>query len=126
MGTASLRDEVVNFRASAIERDLHAEGMKVGDPEPERLGESMPARAEAWDAVRRRHALRAPGLADFVGESFHYADFCMAYGADRPLPPALVSTIKLRRAGFGEVMDTERMFRKWFARFQEEKLLPPR
>jgi hypothetical protein len=69
--------------------------------------------------------LRSPGLAEFVGESFHYADFCMAHGASAPLPPALVSTIKLRRAGFVEVIDTEVMFRKWFATFQEMNLLPP-
>ena len=27
-------------------------GMEVGEPAPERLGESMPARAAEWDAVR--------------------------------------------------------------------------
>ncbi|NOT56148.1 MAG: NAD-dependent epimerase, partial [Deltaproteobacteria bacterium] len=41
-------------------------------------------------------------------------------------PPAmLVSTIKARQAGFHECMDTEDMFRKWFKRFQELRLLPP-
>ncbi len=101
-------------------------GMEVGDPEPERLGESMPARAAEWDVVREKHGLMSPGIAEFVGESFHYADFCMAYGATGGLPPALVSTIKLRQAGFAESMDTEAMLRKWFRLFQEKRLLPPR
>jgi len=101
-------------------------GMEVGAPEPERLGESMPARAAEWDGVREKHRLSSPGLGDFVGESFHYADFCMAYGAEGGLPPALVSTIKLRQTGFGESMDTEVMFRKWFELFQRKRLLPPR
>ncbi len=37
----------------------------------------------------------------------------------------LVSTIKVRKAGFQECMDTEDMFRKWIAYFQKERLLPP-
>jgi nucleoside-diphosphate-sugar epimerase len=101
-------------------------GMEPGPARPERLGETMPGRAAEWDAVRARHGLRSPGLEAFVGESFHYADFCMATGAPGPLPPALVSTVKLRRAGFTEVIDTEEMFRKWIARLQDERLLPPR
>jgi nucleoside-diphosphate-sugar epimerase len=101
-------------------------GMEPGGDEPERLGESMPARSSEWDAIRERYGLRSPGTGEFVGESFHYADFCMAFGADGSMPAALVSTIKLRQAGFTEVMDTELMFRKWFALFQKLKLLPPR
>ena len=98
--------------------------MEVGEPEPERLGESMPARAAEWDAVRESYGLVSPGLTEFVGESFHYADFCMAYGAAGGLPPVLVSTLKLRQAGFAESMDTEAMFRKWFELFQAKRLLP--
>lgn len=98
--------------------------MEVGAPAPQRLGESMPARAAEWDAVRARHGLAAPGLLEFVGESFHYADFVMAHGARGGAPPALVSTVKLRQAGFHEVMDTEAMFRKWFGRLRELRLLP--
>ena len=99
-------------------------GMAPGESEPERLGETMPARAAEWDALRKKYDLISPGLHDFVGESFHYADFVMAHGAERGLPPALVSTIKIRQAGFHEVMDTESMFRKWFALLQDEQMLP--
>jgi nucleoside-diphosphate-sugar epimerase len=99
-------------------------GMMTGEREPQRLGETMPARAAEWDAVREKYGLMSPGLHEFVGESFHYADFVMANGAEGGGPPALVSTIKLRQAGFHEVMDTEQMFRKWFAILQDAKLLP--
>ena len=101
-------------------------GMAPGSDEPLRLGAALPARAPEWEAIRERHGLRAPGIEEFVGESFHYADFCMAHGATTAIPPALVSDVKLRQAGFSEVMDSEVMFRKWFALFQELKLLPPR
>ena len=46
------------------------------------------------------------------------------YGADTARLPALVSTIKLRRAGFTDCLDTEEMFRKWFAHFHDCGLLP--
>ncbi|MEQ8268182.1 MAG: SDR family oxidoreductase [Parvibaculum sp.] len=101
-------------------------GMEPGRDEPQALGRTMPARAADWDRVRRKYDLVSPDIASFVGESFHYADFTMAYGAERQTPAAIVSTIKLRKAGFGEVMDTEDMFRKWFRLFQEKRLLPPR
>lgn len=101
-------------------------GMEVGGDAPERLGDTMPARASHWDALRKQHSLVSPELQSFVGESFHYADFVLAHGATGGLPPALVSTIKLRQAGFHEVIDTETMFREWFRHFQHAKLLPPR
>lgn len=101
-------------------------GMEPGAPEPLRLGEAMPAYAKEWDALRKQHGLVAPALADFVGESFHYADFVMAHGADGPIPPALVSSVRLRAAGFHEVMDSEAMFRRGFEALQQARLLPPR
>ncbi|MAA75947.1 MAG: nucleoside-diphosphate sugar epimerase [Salinisphaeraceae bacterium] len=99
--------------------------MEAGPAEPRSLGETMPAEANVWDGIRQAQGLVAPGLVEYIGESFHYADFCMAYGAEpNTVPPALVSTIKLRQAGFTEVMDTEAMFDKWFRVFEAEKLLP--
>jgi nucleoside-diphosphate-sugar epimerase len=101
-------------------------GMKPGEAAPMSLGSEMPKRSKAWDAIRAKYNLAAPDMASFVGESFHYADFTMAYGAERDVPAAIVSTIALRRAGFHEVIDTEDMFRKYFRLFQEKRLLPPR
>lgn len=50
----------------------------------------------------------------------------MAYGAEKfDVQPAIVSTVKLRQAGFTEMIDTEDMFRKWFRVFEEQRLLPP-
>ncbi len=99
-------------------------GMEPGPAEPCSLAAMLPARAADWDRIRARHDLAAPPLDAFLGESHHYADFCMASGAQEPPPPALVSTVKLRRAGFHEVIDSEDMLRKWFHRFQDRRLLP--
>ncbi len=47
-------------------RLAEALGMEVGEPEPVRLAETMPARADEWAGVVRRHGLRAPGLVEWI------------------------------------------------------------
>jgi nucleoside-diphosphate-sugar epimerase len=101
-------------------------GMEVGDDKPMSLAEEMPKRQDAWEEIVRRFDLRAPvNLKEFVGQSFIYTDYCLGVGSEEQLPPVLVSTIKIRQAGFQDCMDTEDMFRKWIAHFQQERLLPP-
>ena len=56
--------------------------------------------------------------------SHHYTDFCFAYGARRDPPPAIVSTIKLRQAGFADCIETEDMFRHWFRTLAGKRILP--
>jgi nucleoside-diphosphate-sugar epimerase len=100
-------------------------GMAVGEPEARALAVEMPTRAEEWAGVVDRHGLRAPrDLHAFVGGSWVYADILFgAPGRVRPVP-ALLSTVKLRQAGFGDCVDTEDMFRDWLARLQDRRLLP--
>jgi nucleoside-diphosphate-sugar epimerase len=103
-----------------------AVGMEVGDAEPALLAETMPPREAEWAAIVRKYGLRAPpGFREFVGQGFTYADFQFATGKPGPLPPSLVSTIKIRQAGFHDCIDTEDMLRKWFRRYQELGWLPP-
>lgn len=102
-------------------------GMEVGEPRPLRLAEAMPSRAAEWAAVVDRHALRAPRALDaFVGDAWSYADLLLGQEGEPPRLPALLSTVKIRQAGFDACIDTEEMFRRWLARFQERRLLPPR
>ncbi len=61
----------------------------------------------------------------FVGASWQYADVLFGALGGRPLP-ALLSTVKIRRAGFGDCIDTEDMFQEWFAILQHNGLLPAR
>jgi nucleoside-diphosphate-sugar epimerase len=100
-------------------------GMDVGEPVPQRLAEVMPPRAPEWANVVDRYRLRAPrDMGAFVGSSWQYADILFGASGTRPLP-ALLSTVKIRQAGFAECIDTEDMFREWFAAFQQRQLLPP-
>jgi nucleoside-diphosphate-sugar epimerase len=97
-------------------------GMEVGDDRPLSLARDLPA-AE-WDRIRRKYNLSAPDLRAFTGKSLEYVDLLMA--GDRIRMPAIVSTVKLRRAGFGEMLDSEQMLRNAIAAMQSRKLLPPR
>jgi hypothetical protein len=101
-------------------------GVELGPDRPVRLVEFLPAKAAVWDRIIAKHGLRNVPMAELVGESHHYADFCFAYGATAPPPPAFVSTVKVKRAGFVEVYDTEETFRYWLAKLIERKILPPR
>lgn len=100
-------------------------GMNVGETKPLALTEEMPKRSADWDRIVAKYDLAANSMEQLVGESFHYADFTMAQGRERPGPPIILSTIKARSLGFDDCMDTEEMFRYWFKRLQDLKILPP-
>jgi nucleoside-diphosphate-sugar epimerase len=99
-------------------------GVKPGPGNPLALADFLPKKTDVWARVVSKHNLRPLAMADILGESHHYADFCFAYGARGDPPPAIVSTIKLRQAGFADCIDTEDMFRHWFRTLMEKRILP--
>lgn len=99
-------------------------GVEVGADQPRRLATWLPQHAPLWDRIVERHGLRAPGLPALLGESHHYTDRCFAYGEDGPAPLKLLSTIKLRQAGFSDCLDTEASFRYWLRLLVSRKVLP--
>lgn len=100
-------------------------GVERGPDAPLSLAEFLPSKASVWDAIVKKHGLRPLSLAEILGESHHYADFCLAYGATQAPPPAFVSTVKIKQAGFTETYDTELSFRHWLKVLIERKILPP-
>lgn len=96
-------------------------GMETGEDRPLSLARDLPA-AE-WDAIRSKYNLTAPDLKAFTGKSLEYVDLLMA--GDRVRMPAIVSTVKLRQAGFSEMLDSEQMLRGAIAAMQSRRLLPP-
>jgi len=100
-------------------------GVAPGPDERRPLAQFLPAHADAWARVAERHRLRVASMAELLGQSHHYADFCFGHRAREAPPPVIVSTIKLREAGFGECIDTERMFREGFERLRQNRILPP-
>jgi len=100
-------------------------GMQQGADAPLKLAEWLPQKADVWDAIVQRFDLRRVSLAELLGQSHIYADFVMATGAAREPRPVLVSTIKLRQAGFGDCIDTEQMFRELITALIAKRLAPP-
>jgi hypothetical protein len=100
-------------------------GMEVGEPRPLRLAEFMPPKAPVWDEIVATHGLRAPSLMELVGDSFIYLDLHLGLGREHPAPPSLLSTIKLRQAGFEGCIDSEDMLVEWIEWMQRERLIPP-
>ena len=100
-------------------------GMEPGEDRPMSLAEEMPRRHGEWEAIVDRYGLRAPrSLDDFVGQSFVYADLLLGLGRTVVPLPQLVSTIKIRQAGFTECVDSEDDLASWFERLQARRLLP--
>lgn len=99
-------------------------GVELGPDEPLRLSEYLATRGEAWGALVRRDGLQPLGLAQFLGESHHYADVLLRKDAQAIGRPTLLSTVKLRQAGFGACRDSEDSVRGWIGELQARRLLP--
>ncbi len=95
--------------------------MEVGRPHPMPLSRIMPGRAAAWQAIVARHGLRPLSLDRLVGASWQFADFAFSRTHSTA---SLLSTIKIRQAGFGECIDTEASLAWWLADLQERRVLP--
>jgi nucleoside-diphosphate-sugar epimerase len=100
-------------------------GVEAAPDAPRQIARWLPEHAPVWDRAVARHGLRDIALPQLLGESHHYADFCFGFHAREAPPPVIVSTIRLREAGFGDCIDTERMFREWFGVLQSKRILPP-
>jgi nucleoside-diphosphate-sugar epimerase len=99
-------------------------GMETGEDRPFPFVEQLPQCSAEWDAIRKEHKLISPDAQGFLGQSTQFADWIFAR-ASAGLRGS-ISTVKLQNAGFTEAMHSEDMFRKWFARYQEARLIPPR
>ena len=99
-------------------------GVEAGPDEPMRLAPWLLERAALWDTVVAREGLQRIGLAAFLGESHHYADILLRKDADAIGRPTLLSTIKLRQAGFSACRDSEDSLRRWARELQARRLLP--
>jgi nucleoside-diphosphate-sugar epimerase len=103
--------------AAALEVD-------VGPDEPGSLAALLREHRDTWREIVDRHRLRAPHDIDaFVGQSAIYADGLMAGHRD-PRMPVLVSTIKLRQAGFADCCDTEAMMARHLSDLRRRRFLP--
>ena len=96
-------------------------GMEVGEERPASLVETMPRHAALWDQMTTRYGLSGCGMDGLIGSSWQFADAVFGlHGAQH----TLLSTIKIRQAGFAECIDTEVMLTAQLRRLQALRILP--
>ena len=92
-------------------------GIAPGVLRPLKLATWMADKQPVWDAIVRRHALVETKLDDVADWAF--ADFCWSQPYD-----IASSTIRLRQAGFHDILDTGAMVLSQLARYREARILP--
>jgi nucleoside-diphosphate-sugar epimerase len=96
----------------------------VGPDEPMHLAEYLPPRAASWHSIVEREGLRPLDLLRFLGESHYYVDILLRRAATTIQRPMLLSTIKLRQAGFTACRDSEVVLRHWVGALRDRRLIP--
>ena len=95
--------------------------MPCGAPHSMSLARVMSDKDTVWDNIVRKHQLQPYRLRDLV-PSWEYADFTFRY---RQTPfESLLSTIKVRKAGFHECIDSAEMFTIQLCELQNKRVLP--
>ena len=98
-------------------------GLPLGEPAPLRMADAMPQHAGLWRQIAAREGLRLADLDALVGLSWQYAD--ATFASQRPFAvPPIVSTIKLRQAGFASCIDTEECILQHLQAMQAQRYLP--
>jgi nucleoside-diphosphate-sugar epimerase len=91
--------------------------MPVGPVKTMRLAEFMADKASLWDDLVRRHGLRDAQF--FRLTPWAYADTVFARHWDNA-----ISSVKINRAGFTEMIDSEDMMRRIFRDFRARRVIP--
>jgi nucleoside-diphosphate-sugar epimerase len=96
-------------------------GMETAPAHPFSLARVMPENEPIWTRIVAKHGLTPYKYKEIV-PSWQFADFLLGYG-QRPNPHHM-STIKIRKFGFAECVDTEDMFIELLADLQQRRILP--
>ena len=91
--------------------------METAEPVPMPLSSYMTDKAELWSGIVAKYGLLDTPYERVV--SWNFADFIFNSGYDN-----VSSTIKARKAGFAECIDSEEMFRAFFASLRAGKVIP--
>jgi nucleoside-diphosphate-sugar epimerase len=100
-------------------------GLPIAEPRALSMAEFLPSKAATWERIVQKYALRPLSIDQLLGQSHFYADYTFGYGLTDAPPPALVSTIKVKQAGFTDTYDTEVTFRDALRVLSARKVLPP-
>ena len=92
-------------------------GMETADPVPMPLTQYMADKGSLWNSIVARYQLQPIPYEQVA--SWAFGDFIFNSGFDN-----LTSTIKARRAGFQDCIDTEEMFDAFFGELRSRRVIP--
>ncbi|MCU1323542.1 MAG: NAD-dependent epimerase/dehydratase [Acidobacteriaceae bacterium] len=92
--------------------------MEVAEPVPMPLSIYMADKGPLWANMTKKYGLKPIPYEQIV--SWPFGDFIFNSGFDN-----ITSTIKARRDGFQDCIDTEDMFTGFFANLRDRRILPP-
>lgn len=92
-------------------------GMECAPPQTISLTQFMSDKQRVWERIVQRHGLRPYGYGDIA--AWPFGDFIFGCEYDN-----ITSTIKARRYGFQECVDTEEMFLELFSRLRQDRVIP--
>lgn len=95
----------------------HELGMELADPKTMPLADVMPDQQALWDRIAKRHGLREIAIGKIV--NWAWVDYMLRMSHD-----VLLETGKIRRAGFHDCIETDRVFVQRLQELQEHKVLP--
>lgn len=99
-------------------------GVEAGPDSRFDFADIVSTQSDCWERLVQRHKLRPCTLTQLVGESHHYLNLLLGNTTQEKAPPALVSTIRIRQAGFGDCIDTDDSAAYWLKFLQRHRWLP--
>lgn len=99
-------------------------GATPGPDAPLSLGDWLPARAAQWQTLARRCRLAEADLHVLLGQSHHYVDLLLRPWLGTMVRPTLLSTVKLRQAGFAQCRDSLDSLTHWLGELRRRRLIP--
>lgn len=103
-------------------RLAEAVGLEVGYPRPMSLARLMADKAPVWERAVARHGLLPIPYDQLVG-NWGFADHSLRF--EGPRRDSIMSTVKARRLGFADCIDTEEMLVEQLRELQAARILPP-
>ena len=98
--------------------------LRPGDPAPRSVAAYFTANTDRWRELASTNSLVVADLHTLLGDSPIYADVIWNTAGRAPPPSTLLSTIKLRQAGFNECIDSEDIVLNWLKRLRKMRILP--
>jgi nucleoside-diphosphate-sugar epimerase len=124
-GTSTVaRDEIFNITNGDYFRWQHMRpriarmfDMEVADPVPTPLAVYMQDKSAVWDRIVHEHQLQSIPYSQVA--SWTFGDIIFRCGFDN-----ITSKVKAKRAGFHDCIDIEEMFRTFFDRIRQYRVVP--